>query len=87
MLRLRTLGVIVSFGILAAAAPTADAESRHLSLGEIAARVAVAHGLKSPKQIPPIGLRIASLTVGLVILARKDTSSRRSTCCNEFAVQ
>ena len=36
MLRLRTLGVVVSFGILAAAAPTADAESRHLSLGEIA---------------------------------------------------
>jgi NADH dehydrogenase len=37
-----------------------------VSLGELAARVAAAHGLKSPKQIPPIGLRIASLTVGLV---------------------
>ena len=36
MLRLRTLGVVLSFGVLAAAAPTADAESRHLSLGEIA---------------------------------------------------
>lgn len=37
-----------------------------LSLGEVAARVAASHGLKSPKQIPPIGLRIASLTVGIV---------------------
>lgn len=36
MLRLRALGVVTCFGILAAAAPTADAESRHLSLGEIA---------------------------------------------------
>ena len=36
MLRLRTLGVVLSFAVLSAAAPTADAESRHLSLGEIA---------------------------------------------------
>jgi NADH dehydrogenase len=37
-----------------------------ITLADLAARVATARGLKPPKQIPPIGLRIASLTVGLV---------------------
>ncbi len=56
MLRLRTLGVVLSFGVLSIGAPTADAESRHLSLGEVA--VSPAAGAAGKSDVIP-SLKIA----------------------------